>query len=597
MADKYGWKHRKARAEWAEAVARGQGWCSETICLKGSRYIDPSEPWHLAHTPDGSAYLGPAHAECNTSEGATRGNAQRVTPSQSPVFKPEGLSATPPWRSSLSPDERLAWNPDYLRGFPWLADLADVPEDASPPLMMSPVPDDAVCSYGWDGCTHTEGPAVRWIERQFRCKLRWWQRLSTVRQLEHREDGTLCFGKKVESAPRRSGKSYGMRGVTVWRMEFGARLFGEVQTVIHTGSDVAICREIQRGAWRWAESREWTVTRGNGKEAIETPAEDRWMVKAQDAVYGYDVCLGLVDEGWDVKPDTVNEGLEPAALERQSAQVSLTSTAHRRATSMMRSEIAAAMSMEDPETLLLLWAAPAGSDPSSPLVWRAASPHWTPNRHKMIAAKYKKALAGEQDKEFDDPDPMRGFESQFLNIWHLRERKQVGRPVVDSEVWRNMSAPVPDFAPDAVAVEAWFDAGVAVAQAWDTDSGVVVSVSDCPDIPAAAEMVASLACRGRVIVGSSLADHSAWDDLGVTVEATAESVRLAAADFAQAIKERSFRHGRSGVLTEQALSMRVADGVDGVRVVTKERADAVKAAVWAVRAVLADSYDVLDSIG
>ena len=66
------------------------------------------------------------------------------------------------------------------------------------------------------------------------------------------------------------------------------------------------------------------------------------------------------------------------------------------------------MSMEDPETLLLLWAAPAGSDPSSPLVWRAASPHWTPNRLKMIAAKYKKALAGEQDKEFDDPDPMRG---------------------------------------------------------------------------------------------------------------------------------------------------------------------------------------------
>jgi len=166
--------------------------------------------------------------------------------------------------------------------FAWLSDLADVPEDASPPLMMSPVPDDAVCSYGWSGCTHTTGPAVAWIERQFRCKLRWWQRLSTVRQLEHREDGTLCFGKKVESAPRRSGKSYGMRGVTVWRMEFGAQLFGEVQTVIHTGSDVAICREIQRGAWRWAESRDWTVTRGNGKEAIETPTEDRWMVKAQD---------------------------------------------------------------------------------------------------------------------------------------------------------------------------------------------------------------------------------------------------------------------------------------------------------------------------
>jgi len=320
------------------------------------------------------------------------------------------------------------------------------------------------------------------------------------------------------------------------------------------------------------------------------------MVKAQDAVYGYDVCLGLVDEGWDVKPDTVNEGLEPAALERQSAQVSLTSTAHRRATSMMRSEIAAAMSMEDPETLLLLWAAPAGSDPSSPLVWRAASPHWTPNRLKMIAAKYKKALAGEQDKEFDDPDPMRGFESQFLNIWHLRERKQVGRPVVDSEVWRAMSSPVPDAPPDVVAVEAWFDLGVSVAQAWDTDDGVVVSVADHPDVPTAAAAVAATGCRGQVLVGSSLATHVAWDEAGLMVESRSGSVRQVAAEFAQAIKESSFRHGRSGLLTEQALAMRVADGVDGVRVVSKERADAVKAAMWAVTAALND-YDVMDSIG
>ena len=588
MPEKYGHAHRKARAKWAEVVARGEAECCEIVCLKPSRHIDPDEEWHLAHTADGLDYLGPAHAECNTSEGAIRGNQGRA-------FL-VGADAPPrPCLSSLSPEERLAWDPDYLRGFAWLSDLADVPEDASPPLMMSPVPDDAVCSYGWSGCTHTTGPAVAWIEQQFRCKLRWWQRLSTVRQLEHREDGTLCFGKKVESAPRRSGKSYGMRGVTVWRMEFGAELFGEVQTVIHTGSDVAICREIQRGAWRWAESREWTVTRGNGKEAIETPTGGRWMVKAQDAVYGYDVCLGLVDEGWDVKPDTVNEGLEPAALERQSAQVSLTSTAHRRATSMMRSEIAAAMSMEDPETLLLLWAAPAGSDPSSPLVWRAASPHWTPNRHKMIAAKYKKALAGEQDKEFDDPDPMRGFESQFLNVWHLRERKQVGRPVVDSEVWRGMSATVPDFPPDVVAVEGWYDQGVCVAQAWDTDGGVVVSVADYPDVPAAAAAVATTGCRGQVLVGSSLAEHVAWETLGVVVEPESGSVRQVVAEFAQAIKESSFRHGRSGVLTEQALAMRVADGVDGVRVVSKERADAVKAATWAVRAAV-NGYDALANV-
>ena len=191
---------------------------------------------------------------------------------------------------------------------------------------------------------------------------------------------------------------------------------------------------------------------------------------------------------------------------------------------------------------------------------------------------------------------MKGFEAQYLNKWRIREPKQAGRPLVDSEVWRNMSAPVPDFAPDAVAVEAWYDLGVAVAQAWDTDDGVVVSVSDHPDVPAAAVAVAATGCRGQVLVGSSLVAHVAWDEAGLVVESRSGSVRQVAAEFAQAIKESSFRHGRSGLLTEQALSMRVADSVDGVRVVSKERADAVKAAMWAVKAAL-DDYDVLDSIG
>ena len=589
MSDRYGSAHRRLRAKWAAVVARGEAQCSELVCVKASRHINPDEEWHLAHTADGSDYLGPAHAVCNTSEGAIRGNQGRA-------FLVGDEARPRPCFSSLSPDERLAWDPDYLRAVPWLADLADVPEDASPPLMMTPVPDDAVCSYGWDGCTHTTGPAVSWGERSMRVKLRWWQRLSMVRTLEHREDGSLCWRKEINSAPRRSGKSVKIKVHACWRLQFGQALFGEVQTALHTGSDMAICREIQRGAWRWAESRDWTVTRGNGKEAIETPDGDRWLVRAQDAVYGYDLHLGMVDEAWDVKPDTISEGLEPAALERSSPQILITSTAHRRATSMMRSELTAAMSMDDPETLLLLWAAPLDADPSDPEVWRAASPHWTEDRHKMIAAKYRKALSGQDDPEFDDPDPMKGFEAQYLNKWRIREPKQVGRPLVDAEAWRNMSAPVPDFAPDAVAVEAWFDAGVAVAQAWDTDDGVVVSVADHPDVPTAAAAVAATGCRGQVLVGSSLVTHVAWDEAGLMVESRSGSVRQVAAEFAQAIKESGFRHGRSGLLTEQALAMRVADSVDGVRVVSKERADAVKAAMWAVTAALND-YDVLDSIG
>lgn len=320
----------------------------------------------------------------------------------------------------------LAWDPARLAAYEWLRPLVAVPEDASPPLAMSLPPADAVGSYG--------AGAVEWIESEQRIRLRWWQRLAITRQLEHREDGSLCHRVVVESAPRRAGKSVRVRGLALWRMAH-PELFGEVQTVIHTGSDVAICREIQRGAWRWAtEIADWTVTRGNGKEAIETPDGDRWLVRAQDAVYGYDVCLGIVDEGWKVKPDTVSEGLEPATLERLSPQLHLTSTAHRRATSLMRSWLQTALTGDDPEVLLLLWAAPAGSDPGDPEVWRAASPHWSEDRRRMIAKKYAKALAGEADPHADDPDPMAGFTAQYLNIWPLR---RLPDQAIDPDAWKN----------------------------------------------------------------------------------------------------------------------------------------------------------------
>ncbi|MBZ2197265.1 hypothetical protein [Occultella gossypii] len=601
----YGSQHQKLRAWWDEqiqAAARPQ-------CYRCAEPIGPGKAWQLDHMDDGPrAWVPidqdrwPSHKACNLGAGAAKGNARRGATifgsdhAPDPALQISSLSEP----AEPSPvDPRLAWTPSDLRFYPWLADLADVPEDASAPLMMSPVPDDAVCSYAWDGCTHAPagGTGIAWIEQTQKITLRWWQRLSVTRQLEHRADLSLCFREKDESAPRRSGKSIGMKGQALWRLQFGEVLFGEVQTIIHTGSDMAICREIQRQAWRWSESVQWVVTRGNGKEAIETPAGDRWLVRAQDAVYGYDVCLGMVDEVWNVKPDTVSEGLEPATLERQSPQLVLTSTAHRRATSLMRSKLVAAMSLADPGTLLLLWGAPMGSDPSDPAVWRAASPYWSEDRAQYIAAKYAKAASGQDDPEFDDPDPMKGFEAQYLNIWRVKEPRQVGRPVVDSEAWGRIIGTIPERVPDAVAMESWFDEGVSVARAWvQADGPVIVAVVDCPDMPTAVETAASYG-SDTIRAGASLAEHAAWESQGIEPEKATGGVRANVAELAAALKEHRFVHARSGVLTEQVLALRVAEGVDGPRVVSKGRADAVKAAVWAVTAALeVGTYNVMDSI-
>ena len=364
--------------------------------------------------------IAKAKAEALAEAAASSHETTDGEPPPLPVSPSEAQDGPPEPRGSL------LWDPERLRAVPWLAEFADVPEDASPPLWMSPPPADAVGTYGPE--------CIEWIEEQQGHPLRWWQRLAITRQMEHREDGSLCHALVIESTPRRAGKSVRMRGVALWRLEDPEGLWDETQLVMHTGSDLNICREIQRQAWRWAEAQGWVVTRANGKESIESDTGSRWLTRSQDGVYGYDVTYAPVDEAWNVKPETVSEGIEPATLERISPQVHLTSTAHRRATSLMRGRISTALVTDDPETLLLVWGAPPDTtveQAGDPDVWRAASPHWSEERRNLIARKYAAAVAGQADPQMDDPDPMAGFIAQYLNVWNLRPRKAVAEPVLD----------------------------------------------------------------------------------------------------------------------------------------------------------------------
>ena len=202
----------------------------------------------------------------------------------------------------------------------------------------------------------------------------------------------------------------------------------------------------------------------------------------------------------------------------------------------------------------------------------------------MIAAKYEKALAGQDDPEFDDPNPMAGFEAQYLNIWKVSETRTVGNPVVTPERWEELGSTVPAGPPDAVAVEAWFADGVSVARAWKAAQGpVAVSVDTFPDLPSAAAYVATLAPRRAVLVGRSLEDHSAWRDHKLRVKGMAASTRAAVGDLVRFLAEGKFRHDGSEELQEQVLGLRVSPGVDGPRIRSTGRGDAIKAAVWAVQ--------------
>jgi hypothetical protein len=62
--------HRRLRQAWLP-TAYG------TACVLCGQTMRPGQALDLDHLPDGTGYRGFAHASCNRSEGARRGNAQR----------------------------------------------------------------------------------------------------------------------------------------------------------------------------------------------------------------------------------------------------------------------------------------------------------------------------------------------------------------------------------------------------------------------------------------------------------------------------------------------------------------------------------------
>lgn len=552
-----------------------------------------------------SVALAKAKLEALLAAGITdQATLTRILAGQTPVFPGGGDPWKPSPLPSLSPEAAAApaapggpivalldalpppfWNRRHPGWAPWLADVMDLPDDSAPPLAMSARHPAAVGTYGPE--------AADWIQRELKVTLRWWQRLCLYRMLEHDDTGRLVWRSVILSAPRRAGKSVLLRGLSLWRIAHAEKI-GEEQTVMFVSKDLPTGREILMKAKPYAAGREadgWKMRESNGTEEVKAPDGSRWLLRSPDSCYGYDVGCGMVDESWGVKPTAISEGLEPALLERLWRQLVLVSTAHPRATSLMRRRLLTALrELEHPKRrLVLLWSARPSDDPSDPAVWRAASPHWSEDRAELLEDRYAEALAGEIDPEFDDLQPMESFTSQYLNIWRLRETLQPGEPIITPEDWHQLVLEPPARRPDAVAVESWFGDAVAVAEAWAVEDGAVVHTYALPDVATAAAAIGA-GYRGRVHAGKSLAEDPAWAAARLAVTAETTTPINAVMTLQRLITDDAIRHTGADVLDDQVLELRTKTTPNGVRLVTAgdgARADAVKAAAWAAVAARA----------
>src|SRR5262245_13516253 len=409
---------------------------------------DPPLSMHVHRPGTGCCRLIPSCEECNRAGGIAVWSG-----SWRPGFSPVA-DDLPPERAGLERGDkrwRVAWLKPYLR----------VPKAATWPRLQTVPHPRAVDSLG---------PVfIDWAEQRSGRPLRWWQRLVATRLLEVDEAERLVWESLVLSMARQLGKSWLLRELCLWRIHPGER-FGEPQDVLHTGKDLAVCKEVQRPARIWAKARrdDYRVREVNGQEEIEYLADgSRWMLRAKEAVYGYSVSIGAADEAWKVKASSIDEGLTPTMTEREQAQLLLVSTAHRMSTSLMlgRRQMALAELEVGDGDLLIEWSAPPEAELDEVAAWRQASPHWTAQRERMISKRLEAARAGELEDP-EEPDPIESFRCQWLNQWPRRKVEPAGatEALLPEGLWLELEQPIePSTEPVFVALEDDYGLGAAVA--------------------------------------------------------------------------------------------------------------------------------------
>lgn len=484
-----------------------------------------------------------------------------------------------PERDGLAPDHRC-WR------VPWLRALRHVPPDATWPRLMTVPHPRAVDSLGQE--------FIAFAEERSGHDLRWWQRLVAVRLLEVDQDGRLVWETAVLSTARQVGKSWLLRELCLWRIHQGDR-FSEPQDVLHTGKDLAVCKEVQRAARIWAKGRKDTyrVREVNGQEEIELLQDgSRWMLRAKEAVYGYSVSLGVVDEGWKVRASSVDEGLTPTMAEREQPQLFLVSTAHRKATALMLSRRQVALEgleIGDGD-LLVEWSAPSGTEPDDEHAWRLASPHWSPRRQRLIFKRHQAMLAGEVEDP-DEPDPVQSFRAQWLNQWPRKISEPQGptEPLLPDGVWAELQQTgIESDGPIWIGVEDDYGLGAAVACARRLDDGrLEVDGWLRGDWDSALLDVQALqACWPirRLCVGASLLDRVPSSLRGVAEPRTGTATRSGLALLRDLALSGQLVHDETLELSETLALATVRESPTGLFLLAKGPTHLVRALVWALAA-------------
>ncbi len=438
----------------------------------------------------------------------------------------------------------------------------------APPRLLSPSHPNAVGSLATEWLDTLEG--------MFKFSARPWQRLVLERALEVDAQGQLCWREVVVSTPRQSGKSYLIYALCMARATF-AKSLGEPQEIIHIANNLAAARRIQQLGWGYADNRTRKVSKSIGQERIAWSDGSVWALVAASAVWGWSAHMALVDEGWDVKLESVDSAIKPTLVERAQSQLWMLSTANAECTDLMPSyRLRAGVEkgiLVNPSTRTMIaeWSAQPGADPMDPKVWQSAAPAWSPGRLELMASSVGST----------------GFEEQWLNMWP-------GIPA--EEAWAASWPRLPEGMPSGTligAVETAYDRscyGVAVASPNVIDAAVCYSEQEALDW-------LNEKRPAILMAGSSISQR--FQGPWVLKPVGARETHSATPWFAGAIRTGQLSHTHDPIAGSQIAGAAATTSESGP-VISARRSSgpipAAKAAAWAGAAASEDWYGLSQAI-
>jgi hypothetical protein len=440
----------------------------------------------------------------------------------------------------------------------------------------------AVGSYGPD--------LEQFAENRTGKPLDWWQKLAARRILEHDANGELVWQEWLLSVARQNGKSWLLRELALWRV-CRADLIGEEQLVMHMANTLKAADEVQRSARMWvAVQPSWKRWEGSNQKGVMSPNGSRWLIFAAGSPYSFSSGFAIADEAWAIPATLIEDGVEPTMVERKWPQLGIVSTANPEATSLVIDRRLAAMVPNSP-ALLLEWSAHPWLDLGSVEGWRMASPRWSNARYAMVAKIHQRAIAG-TSRTLGETDPVASFRAQWLNQWIERtslDGVSEGEPLVPPGGWSELAGTADFIGPVTFAIEDYAGLAVSMAAAGVIDeAGAVIGLESYAhaDRRVAYRWVAEHAASrpGSVlVVGAALRDDAAVADMPLPVRvASSADIKADLAVLRQVVARQGVKHAPSAVLDGQLDRCRVVSGNAGMRVVSRERWDAVRVASWAI---------------